>query len=329
MNIASKPSDSTSPLSKLMGLKGGESSRKSATLRKRKLSQNSNSTMDWSVLVSNKKKYVVDSKKERLHWFSQDFLRSVWPLCHCPPSEVTQMNVQETSIWVQMLAGFKGWVEAIEYSEFFKFNGVVGHMLPYITVEVLRDELGIKKFGHRLEIVDAIKDNEMTLMNPIVVSLSPNIYFKFYQESSVSYGYENHSQWAKKREEKNSHADDVMKRISIVPKQSPFNCWTEAESPRISPQCPNMSPLYFPELMHDSDAFKFRILEDSHSEAEEGCNISTKGELRCSWIPQMELSAGTLHYFEEDKRADSVNMECGNLDFGHSDQFLPAMSLVS
>jgi len=111
------------------------------------------------------------------HKFTPEFLRSVWPADLNPPIDLSGMNAKETAVWVEMLSGFKRWNEARSYSKAFINNDICGYMLPYLTVESLKDELGIVKLGHRLEVLLAIRENELTLRNPTIASLCPNKFF--------------------------------------------------------------------------------------------------------------------------------------------------------
>jgi len=113
----------------------------------------------------------------RRHTFTHESLRAAWPLKFTPPECLSSMNVEETAIWMEMLCGFKGWVEGKTYSDNFAKNEISGHMLHWLDIVALRDELGIEKFGNRLEILAAIKHNELTLMNPVTVSIHPNVSF--------------------------------------------------------------------------------------------------------------------------------------------------------
>lgn len=106
--------------------------------------------------------------------FSPELLQSLWPKFHQPPKTLADMSADDTAIWVEMLGKCKGWEEAKTYANSFKTNDVTGYVLPYLSAHALRSELEIVKFGHRLEIMSAIEDNELTLMNPTVVSLRPS-----------------------------------------------------------------------------------------------------------------------------------------------------------
>jgi len=118
------------------------------------------------------------SQKPKLHMLTEEFMRSAWPSsCH-PPTALSGMNVNEVAIWIRVFGGLKGWAEAKAYSVAFESNGVCGNMLTCLNVETLRDKLGVRKLGHRLEIVEAIEKNELTLMNPTIMSLRPNMSFR-------------------------------------------------------------------------------------------------------------------------------------------------------
>jgi len=124
------------------------------------------------------------------------------------------MNEEATAIWVEMLARFKGWTEAKGYAESFKINGVTGYVLPYLSVTALRSELGILKFGHRLEIIAAIENSELTLINPSIVSIRPDAFFK----SAINFSKSN-SQFAKKCDT-NLNEREVRKWLADIPRKS-------------------------------------------------------------------------------------------------------------
>jgi len=109
------------------------------------------------------------------HAFTEDFLRQVWPESFNPPTALSNMNVSETAVWVETLSRFKGWNEAGFYARAFDINGICGHMLSSLTCQSIKSELGIIPYGHRFEIVQAIRQNELTLMNPCIVSPSPDV----------------------------------------------------------------------------------------------------------------------------------------------------------
>jgi len=108
---------------------------------------------------------------------SEEFLRSTWSSYCYPPTTLVEMNVKETAVWLLMLCGFKGWAEARSYAQTFRDNEISGFMLASLTVQTLKDTLDILKLGHRLEIIDAIQNNECTLTNPTIRALRPNMSF--------------------------------------------------------------------------------------------------------------------------------------------------------
>jgi len=67
------------------------------------------------------------------------------------------MTVEQTCAWVRTLGYFKGWEEAIEYENSFRSNQIRGYLLQNLTLDSLKSDLDIWKFGHRLEIMNAIK----------------------------------------------------------------------------------------------------------------------------------------------------------------------------
>jgi len=67
------------------------------------------------------------------------------------------MTVDQTAAWVRTLGYFNGWGEVIEYEKNFRSNQIKGYMLQSLTLESLKSDLGIWKYGHRLEIMNAIK----------------------------------------------------------------------------------------------------------------------------------------------------------------------------
>lgn len=114
---------------------------------------------------------VDQIRRLKQYWFTPDTLRSAWPKNYQPPATLAVMNVKETAIWLEIFANLKGWKEATTYAQSFKANGIYGKMLTYLTLQTLRSELEILKLGHRLEIIAAIDDEELTLMNPYIISI--------------------------------------------------------------------------------------------------------------------------------------------------------------
>merc|ERR1719320_1883984 len=115
--------------------------------------------------------HVNDGWKSRQQIFRRDFSGSVRQSEHRLPNSVGSMNVKETARWVEMLSISRGWTEARTYARSFEENDICGSTLSLLTVEGLKNGLGIVKLGHRLEIISAIKKSVLTFMNPAVTSL--------------------------------------------------------------------------------------------------------------------------------------------------------------
>jgi len=158
---------------------------------------------------------VVQTRKLKQHHFTPAFLRSVWQKYHQPPATLSDMSEEETAIWVERLARFKGWTEARAYAQSFKINGVTGYVLPYLSVKTLRSELGILKFGHRLEIIAAIENSELTLINPSIVSIRPDAFFKLGKNFC-----ESQCQLAKNWENTNLNEREVKKWLAGIPRKA-------------------------------------------------------------------------------------------------------------
>jgi len=84
----------------------------------------------------------------------------VWQPSHYAANLVTidSMTVEKTAEWIRMLGHSKNWKLADEYAEKFAENDICGSMLHLLTHEGLKSDLGIKKYCHRLEIIDAIRE---------------------------------------------------------------------------------------------------------------------------------------------------------------------------
>jgi len=160
--------------------------------------------------------HIEETMRMKQRWLTPQILRSVWPRNFQPPTKLTDMNAEETAIWLEMLSKFKGWTEGKSYAESFKRNGVNGHILHCLTSKALRYELDILKLGHRLEITGAISNNELTLLNPFILSILP-LDFHMFADDLVQPGDSN-IQWKKKWEKLKSHQADVSKWLST-------NCW--------------------------------------------------------------------------------------------------------
>jgi len=71
---------------------------------------------------------------------------------------VHQMSVEQTAGWIQRLAYAKQWEQADEYAKSFIENNVTGLRLLSLTTQSLATDLNIRKLGHRMDIIDAIRD---------------------------------------------------------------------------------------------------------------------------------------------------------------------------
>jgi len=237
---------------------------------------------------------VEQTERNKRYMLTPEILRSVWPRNFQPPTKITLMNVEETAIWLEMVSTFKGWTEGKAYAESFKSNGVVGHILPYLTVKALRYELDILKLGHRLEIIAAISNSELTLLNPFVVSIRP-IDFRM-SASNPQTSNDNNIQWKKKWEKLKRHPAEISKWLSI-------NCWMSSTSGsgHVSKNWSMQSQI---EKLDNSDLSWLRTVEGSggyvsKSKAARKINevYDMKGRKvsrsRCdpkySWIPPLEL----------------------------------------
>jgi len=237
-------------------------------------------TMPWGpVPVSAEDHDRVQSMKQ--HEFTLEFLRSAWLPFHQPPTKLASMNVEETAVWVLMLAGFKGWDQARTYAQAFRTNDIAGYMLPHLSVKALRSELGIFKFGHRLEIIAAIKNSELTMLNPIIVSLKPDPFFMFGTPETPNY------------------SQDLPEWMKIA-----SNC------DEYSTKCPE-SPLYGADWIYDPDKkIDIWVTKSNLSNKMKG-GISTKpseserakkgSESKYSWIPPIELPPATLDFDEMER----------------------------
>merc|ERR1719320_1353946 len=70
---------------------------------------------------------------------------------------VDKMTVEQTAGWVHMVAQSRGWAEAWQYSQSFLNNNIWGRQLENLTIETLKSDFGINKYGHRLELIEAIQ----------------------------------------------------------------------------------------------------------------------------------------------------------------------------
>jgi len=70
---------------------------------------------------------------------------------------VDLMTVEQTAAWIWTVGHICGWDEADQYAESFQKNNIWGWLLQKLTVDSLKSDLGINKFGHRLMIISAIR----------------------------------------------------------------------------------------------------------------------------------------------------------------------------
>jgi len=68
-----------------------------------------------------------------------------------------QMTVEQTASWIRTLGNFNGWQEADKYAWSFRQNDIWGWLLQKLNLDSLKTELGVVKYGHRLQIMAAIK----------------------------------------------------------------------------------------------------------------------------------------------------------------------------
>lgn len=158
---------------------------------------------------------VDQTRRLKQYWFTPDTLRSTWPKNHQPPATLAGMNVEETAIWLEIFTNLKGWKEATAYAKSFKTNGITGQMLTYLTLQTLRSELDILKFGHRLEIMAAIEDNELTLMNPYIVSIRTD-------GEKIPMTLNSIMRWKLNLANQNVHSKKVNECLSTFPKPHTF-----------------------------------------------------------------------------------------------------------
>jgi len=261
---------------------------------------------------------ATEAIKLKQHRFTPEFLESVWPEYHKPPTSLAEMDAEETAIWIEILARFKGWQEAKTYAKSFKTNDVTGYVLPCLSVKALRSKLKISKFGHRLEIMTAIENSELTLMNPVIVSLHPNIWFKqmvkaIETSSCNSSSQHNCSQWVNPKEKSNRHAQEVSKWLSKKPNKPwlPKNGQNGGATRRAG---------YFgAHWISDPELYGLRIFgetgpwyseSDSYNRMIRGCSTrpvksnrfnSSKRGSNYPWIPPIQLPPSMLNFDEKKK----------------------------
>jgi len=70
---------------------------------------------------------------------------------------VSRWTVEQTAAWVRTYGILNQWQEAEEYGNSFRSSEIKGYMLQHLTTDSLKSELGIYSYGHRLELIFAIK----------------------------------------------------------------------------------------------------------------------------------------------------------------------------
>jgi len=78
-------------------------------------------------------------------------------------TKVSKMNVGNTAEWIRNLGKIKRWPEADAYAQSFRNNNITGYLLDKLKIGSLKSELGITKYGHRLEIMAAINEHYSTV----------------------------------------------------------------------------------------------------------------------------------------------------------------------
>jgi len=105
----------------------------------------------------------VQTGDPRIQQIASPSMRSVWPQAYHPPNSYVSviradsMTVEQTAAWVRTLGRFNNWEEADQYAQNFANNNIWGYLLQKLTNDALKNELGIVKYGHRLEIMLAIR----------------------------------------------------------------------------------------------------------------------------------------------------------------------------
>lgn len=100
-------------------------------------------------------------------------------------TEVSEMNVDDTAEWIRNLGKSKGWSEVHTYADSFRKNYITGYLLDKLTIGSLKSELGITKYGHRLEIMASIND----LYSPASRGENENMELSFTNTSPSSNGF--------------------------------------------------------------------------------------------------------------------------------------------
>jgi len=77
------------------------------------------------------------------------------------------MTVEQTSNWILTFGAFRGWEEARGYAENFRKNSITGKMLPRLNNDLLKFELGILDWTHRLDLLTTIRQLFPSYIEPV------------------------------------------------------------------------------------------------------------------------------------------------------------------
>jgi len=75
-----------------------------------------------------------------------------------PKIAICRMDVEELATWVNDFSILQGWTEADIYAESFRREGIDGEKIVQLNSKDLREDLGISKLGHRLELLRTVKE---------------------------------------------------------------------------------------------------------------------------------------------------------------------------
>jgi len=81
-----------------------------------------------------------------------------FPTTPFPKIAIYRMDVEELATWVKDFSNSRRWNEADIYAEFFRRKGIDGEKILQLNANDLREDLGISKLGHRLELLRTIKE---------------------------------------------------------------------------------------------------------------------------------------------------------------------------
>jgi len=107
-----------------------------------------------SCKVGNQPNTPIINKRAPVHYFPDQLYPQHY---HLTPVRVDLFSVEQTAEWIRTLSLSNGWEEASHYSLSFYQNAISGYQLGKITIESLKYDLGIAKYGHRLEIMAEIE----------------------------------------------------------------------------------------------------------------------------------------------------------------------------